>query len=61
MPFEGTAYAISPLGQAGQRTLALMARRRRRLLVLAGFLGGLLWWRQRKLAENDRLYGAAHR
>jgi hypothetical protein len=34
-----------------------MARRRRRLLVLAGAIGGLFAWRQRELAKNEQRAG----
>jgi hypothetical protein len=38
-----------------------MARRRRRYLVLLSLITGIVWWRERKLGENDAMYGAAHR
>jgi hypothetical protein len=36
-----------------------MARRRlRKLFLLGGVAAALAWWRERKLAENERRFGS---
>lgn len=34
-----------------------MAHRKRRIVLLLSALGGLLWWRDRKMAENEQQLG----
>jgi hypothetical protein len=40
-----------------QRSVAAVARRRRRLLVMLSAIGGLFAWRQREMAKNEQRSG----
>ena len=62
MDFESIASADCAIRAYGrERNVSAMARRRRRFLVLASAVGAIMWWREKKMTENDATFGAKHR